>query len=89
MRVDLVADFFSVRTRICAFGFKLPTIMIVDKETALEKGSTSVDEEASLSPLSKFSSTPDYSPASKTEEERDADSFEVAIDCEVHTLGDG
>ena len=75
--------------RTCAFGLKLSTLVIVDKETALKKGSTFVDEEASLSPLSEFSNTPDYSPASKTEEERDADSFEVAIDCEVYTSGDG
>ena len=38
--------------------------------------------------LSEFTNTPEYSPVSD-EEERDADSFVVDVDCEVHTSGVG
>ena len=53
------------------------------------KGSNLVTERASLSPLLEFADTPAYCPVSESEEERDARSLPVEVDCEVHTSGEG
>ena len=68
-------------------------ICVVDIENQTEKESRNVDvseEQASFS-LSEFSVTPTYSQVSPSsvEEERDASSIPVEIDCEVHTTGEG
>ena len=55
---------------------------VLDKETAISKESNNVDEQASLSPLSEFTNTPEYSTVSDTEE-RDAGFFVIDVDCEV------
>ena len=60
---------------------------VLDKENAIKEGSNVV-EEASLSSLSEFTNTPEYSPISDTKE-RDADSFVVDVECEVQTWGEG
>ena len=72
-------------------------IYVVDLEGQIEhtkQGSKTVEieeEQASFSSLSEFSVTPTYSQASPSsvEEERDASSIPVEIDCEVRTSGEG
>ena len=67
---------------ICAF-IDHSCLYVVDRENAILEGSN-VAEKASLSSLSEFTNTPEYSPVSDAEE-RDANSFVVDVDCEVHT----
>ena len=69
-------------------------ICVVDIENQAEKESKNVDvdeDQASFSSLSEFSVTPTYSQVSPSsiEEERDASSIPVEIDCEVCTSGEG
>ena len=71
---------------ICAF-IDHSCLYVVDRENAILEGSN-VAEKASLCSLSEFTNTPEYSPVSDAEE-RDADSFVVDVDCEVHTSGVG
>ena len=75
-----------IRTCICTF-IDHSCLYVVDRENAILEG-TNVAEKASLSSLSEFTNTPEYSPVSDAEE-RDADSFVVDVDCEVHTSGVG
>ena len=62
---------------------------VTGREDCRVEGSNLVTERASLSPLLEFADTPAYSPVSESEEERDARSLPVEVDCEVHTLGEG
>ena len=71
---------------ICAF-IDHSCLYVVDRENAILEGSN-VAEKASLSSLSEFTNTPEYSPVLYVEE-RNADSFVVDVDCEVHTSGVG
>ena len=69
-------------------------ICVVDIENQAEKESKNVDvdeDQVSFSSLSEFSVTPTYSQVSPSlmEEERDASSIPVEIDCEVRTSGEG
>ena len=54
----------------------------------MPKEGNNVNEQASLSPLSEFTNTPTYSPVLDVEE-KDAGSFTVEVDYEVHTSGNG
>ena len=75
-----------IRMCICAF-IDHSCLYVVDRENAILE-SSNVAEKASLSSLSEFTNTPKYSPVSDAEE-KDADSFVVDVDCEVHTSGVG
>ena len=57
----------------------------------IKEGSKNVDvnDQASLSSLSEFSDSLAYSPISSSNDESDASSFAVVIDCEVKTSGEG
>ena len=76
---------------------KIGLVCVVDLEVQAEQaeqGSKIVDvdeEQASFSSLSEFTGTPSYgqSSPSSAEEERDAGSIPVEIDCEVRTSGEG
>ena len=72
----------------------LGLICVADIENQPEKESKNVDvneEQVSFSSLSEFSATPTYSQTSPSsvEEERDASSIPVEIDCKVRTTGEG
>ena len=84
VRARLRCICLCIRTCICAF-IDHSCLYVVDRENAILEGSN-VAEKASLSSLSEFTNTPEYSPVSDAEE-RDADSFVVDVDCEVHTSG--
>ena len=66
-------------------------LQVQAEQTEQESKNIDVEEQASFSSLSEFSATPTYSQASLSseEEERDASSIPVEIDCEVHTTGEG